>query len=119
MNFHTKALVKCCIYYLILLIDFFFLQCSWGSKPTPPGTASTPLPPPTPSHVPGFSLSGLAEYERQMALSKMSGAHAALLHQQGQHALKQAAAMGMGALGAGYGSGFPGVATTQHLMYYQ
>lgn len=90
------------------------LQCSWGSKPTPPGVASTPLPPPTPAHVPGFSLAtaSLAAYERQMALSKMG------MHQQGQHALKQAA-MGMGAPGAGYDTGFPGVATTQHLMYYQ
>ncbi|RDX65993.1 Oligouridylate-binding protein 1, partial [Mucuna pruriens] len=93
------------------------IKCSWGSKPTPPGTASTPLPPPTSTNVPGFSLAGLAAYERQMALSKMGGAHA-LMHQQGQHALKQAA-MGMGAPGAGYDARFQNVATTQHLMYYQ
>ena len=93
------------------------LQCSWGSKPTPPGTASTPLPPPTSAHVPSVSLADLAAYERQMALSKMGGAHA-LMHQQGQHALKQAA-MGMGAPGAGYDAGFQGVGTNQHLMYYQ
>lgn len=96
------------------------MQCSWGSKPTPPGTASTPLPPPASPHVPvpGFSLAGLAAYERQMALSKMNGAHALLQQQQNQHALKQAA-MGMGALGAGYGTGFPNVAVAQNLMYYQ
>lgn len=101
--------------YLMLLIDI--LQCSWGSKPTPPGTASTPLPPPASANVPGFSLAGLAAYERQMALSKMGGAHA-LMHQQGQHALKQVA-MGMGAPGAGYDARYQNVATTQHLMYYQ
>jgi nucleolysin TIA-1/TIAR len=100
-----------------LLIDI--LQCSWGSKPTPPGTASTPLPLPVSTHVPvpGLSLAGLAAYERQLALSKMNGTHV-LLQQQNQHALKQAA-MGMGAVGAGYGAGFPNAATTQHLMYYQ
>ncbi|KAK2412373.1 ubiquitin-specific protease ubp1 [Trifolium repens] len=95
------------------------IKCSWGSKPTPPGTASTPLPPPVSTHVPvpGLSLAGLAAYERQLALSKMNGTHV-LLQQQNQHALKQAA-MGMGAVGAGYGAGFPNAATTQHLMYYQ
>ncbi|MED6166112.1 ubiquitin-specific protease ubp1 [Stylosanthes scabra] len=82
------------------------VKCSWGSKPTPPGTASTPLPPPSTAHVPGFSPVGLAAYERQMALSKMGGAHAALLHQQSQHAAMKQAAMGMGA-------------PNQHLMYYQ
>lgn len=86
------------------------MQCSWGSKPTPPGTNSTPLPPPAVVHMPG--LNDLANYERQMALSKM-------MHPHGQHALK--AAMGMGAGGASqaiYDGGFPNVATTQQLMYY-
>ncbi|XP_027368398.1 oligouridylate-binding protein 1-like isoform X2 [Abrus precatorius] len=93
------------------------IKCSWGSKPTPPGTASTPLPPPASANVAGFSLASLAAYERQMALSKMGGPHA-LMHQQGQHSLKQAA-MGIGAPGAGYDARFQSVATTQHLMYYQ
>ncbi|XP_019443477.1 PREDICTED: oligouridylate-binding protein 1-like isoform X2 [Lupinus angustifolius] len=94
------------------------VKCSWGSKPTPPGIASAPLPLPTAAaNVPGFSLAGLAAYERQMALSKMGGVHA-LLHPQGQLALKQAA-MGMGAPGVGYDAGFQGVATSQHPMYYQ
>lgn len=69
--------------------------------------------------MPGLSAADFAAYERQMAL-KMGGAQA-LMHPQGQHALK--AAMGMGAAGAGqaiYDGGFPGVATTQQqLMYYQ
>ncbi|XP_061357614.1 oligouridylate-binding protein 1-like [Gastrolobium bilobum] len=84
------------------------MKCSWGSKPTPPGTASTPLAPPTAAQVPGFSPTTLAAYERQMALSKMGGAHA-FMHQQGQHS----------APGAGYGAGFQNVASNQHLMYYQ
>ncbi|KAH1216389.1 Oligouridylate-binding protein 1 [Glycine max] len=92
------------------------IKCSWGSKPTPLGTASTPLLPPS-ANVPGFSLAGLAAYERQMALSKMGGAHT-LMHQQGQHALKHVD-MGMGATGTGFDARFQNVATTQHLVYYQ
>lgn len=103
------------------LLDLHFvLQCSWGSKPTPPGTSSNPLPPPAAAHLPGFSAADLAAYERQIALSKMAGAQA-LMHPQGQYALKQAA-MGIGAAGANqavYDGGFQNVATTQHLMYYQ
>ncbi|KAH9652811.1 Oligouridylate-binding protein 1B [Citrus sinensis] len=91
--------------------------CSWGSKPTPPGTSSTPLPPPPAPHLPGFSATDLAAYERQIALSKIAGAQA-LMHPQAQHALK----LGMGAAGASQAiydsSGFQNVATTQQLMYY-
>ncbi|KAK9989856.1 hypothetical protein SO802_030095 [Lithocarpus litseifolius] len=96
------------------------IKCSWGSKPTPPGTSSNPLPPPAAAHMPGFSAADLAAYERQIVLSKMAGAQA-LMHPQGQYALKQAA-MGIGAAGANqavYDGGFQNVATTQHLMYYQ
>lgn len=98
------------------------LQCSWGNKPTPPGTTSAPLPPPTAAQFPFLSLSAadIVAYERQMALSKMGGAQA-LMHPQGQYALKQAA-MGMGSTGASqalYDGGFQGVGSTQHLMYYQ
>jgi len=96
------------------------IKCSWGSKPTPPGTSSNPLPPPAIAHMPGFSATDLVAYERQMALSKMAGAQA-LMHPQGQYALKQAA-MGIGAAGinqAVYDGGFQNVATTQQLMYYQ
>ncbi|KAJ4959316.1 hypothetical protein NE237_026427 [Protea cynaroides] len=92
------------------------IKCSWGSKPTPPGTVSTPLPPPFP---PGVSAAELLAYERQLAMSKMAGAQT-LMHPQGQHALKQAA-MGMGAAGASqaiYDGGFQNVAAAQQLMYY-
>ncbi|CAN0901248.1 Oligouridylate-binding protein 1 [Linum grandiflorum] len=93
------------------------IKCSWGSKPTPPGISSTPLPLP-PAGVgqnPGFSAAEVMNYERQMALSKM----ALMQHQQ----LRQAAAMGMGggsSQGIYDGTGFPGAATSQQqLMYYQ
>ncbi|KAJ7956010.1 Oligouridylate-binding protein like [Quillaja saponaria] len=96
------------------------MKCSWGSKPNPPGTTSTPLPLPAAAHLPALSATDLAAYGRQVALSKMGGAQA-LMHQQSHLALKQAA-MGMGAAGASqamYDGGFPSVATNQHLMYYQ
>ncbi|XP_077236445.1 oligouridylate-binding protein 1-like [Tasmannia lanceolata] len=95
-------------------------KCSWGSKPTPPGTLSTPLPPPSAAPFPGFSATDLLAYERQLALSKMGSGQAALMHAQGQHALKQAAmGMGTGASQAIYDGGFPNVAAAQQLMYYQ
>ncbi|CAN1136270.1 Oligouridylate-binding protein 1 [Linum perenne] len=100
------------------------IKCSWGSKPTPPGTSSTPLPPPAAAggQIPGYSAAELMNYERQMAMSKMGS-------MQSQHALRQAAVMGMGGGGGAVGSsqavydgsGFPGVATSsqQQFMYYQ
>ncbi|KAL0743685.1 hypothetical protein Bca4012_085198 [Brassica carinata] len=92
------------------------IKCSWGSKPTPPGTASNPLPPPAPAPVPGLTAADLLAYERQLALSKM-----ALMHPQGQHPLRQAA-HGINAAGANaamYDGGFQNVASAQQLMYYQ
>ncbi|XP_059633262.1 oligouridylate-binding protein 1 isoform X2 [Cornus florida] len=88
------------------------IKCSWGSKPTPPGTSSTPLPPPTAVHMAGLSATDLVAYERQMALSKMGGMQA-LMHPQGQ---RMAAA---GASQAIYDGGYPSIATTQPPMYYQ
>lgn len=86
------------------------LQCSWGSKPTPPGTSSTPLPPPSAAVFPGFSAADLVAYERQLALAKMGGAQA-LMHQQVQR---------MGAANpAIYDGGYPGIASTQPPMYFQ
>ncbi|XP_028752165.1 oligouridylate-binding protein 1B [Neltuma alba] len=90
------------------------IKCSWGSKPTPPGTASNPLPPPATAPLPGFSASDLLAYERQLAMSKMGGVHA-LMHPQGQHPLKQAALGGSQAI---YDGGFQNVAA-QQMMYYQ
>ncbi|KHG03546.1 Nucleolysin TIAR [Gossypium arboreum] len=96
------------------------IKCSWGSKPTAPGTSSSPLPPPAATPLAGLSATDLLAYERQLAMNKMGGVHA-LMHPQGQHPLKQAA-MGVGAAGASqaiYDGGFQNVAAAQQLMYYQ
>ncbi|PSS18121.1 Oligouridylate-binding protein like [Actinidia chinensis var. chinensis] len=95
------------------------IKCSWGSKPTPPGTSSNPLPPPAAAPLPGLPGTDLLSYERQLAMSKMGGVHT-LMHPQGQHPLKQAT-MGMGATGASqaiYDGGFQNIAAAQQLMYY-
>ncbi|XP_022980634.1 oligouridylate-binding protein 1B-like isoform X2 [Cucurbita maxima] len=95
------------------------IKCSWGSKPTPPGTASNPLPLPAMASTPGLSATDLLAYERQLSLSKMGGVHAALMHPQG-HPLKQAP-MGIGAAAASqalYDGGFQNI-SSQQLMYYQ
>ncbi|PSS20761.1 Oligouridylate-binding protein like [Actinidia chinensis var. chinensis] len=88
------------------------IKCSWGSKPTPPGTSSTPLPPPAAAHMPpGLSAADLVPYERQLALSKM-GAQA-MMQLQGQR---------IGAAGASqafYDGRYPGIATTQPSIYHQ
>ncbi|GFY98541.1 RNA-binding (RRM/RBD/RNP motifs) family protein [Actinidia rufa] len=92
------------------------IKCSWGSKPTPPGASSAPLPPPAvAAHRPDFSTADLVAYERQLALlSKMGGAGAqALMHLQGQRI------GGPGASQAIYDGGYPGIASTQQPMYYQ
>lgn len=99
------------------------IKCSWGSKPTVPGTASTPLPPPAlaPLHG-GLSATDLMAYERQVAMSKMGGFNALMHLPQGQHALKHASiAMGMGAANGASQAiyDFQNVAAAQQLMYYQ
>ncbi|CAK9324772.1 unnamed protein product [Citrullus colocynthis] len=96
------------------------IKCSWGSKPTPPGTTSNPLPLPAVGSTPGLSATDLLAYERQLAISKMGGVHAALMHPQGHHPMKPAP-MGMGAAAASqalYDGGFQNIAA-QQLMYYQ
>ncbi|KAK8485705.1 hypothetical protein V6N13_089147 [Hibiscus sabdariffa] len=55
-------------------INFVYeISCSWGSKPTPPGTGSNPLPPPA-APLSGLSATDLLAYERKLAMSKM-GVH--------------------------------------------
>ncbi|OAY76427.1 Oligouridylate-binding protein 1B [Ananas comosus] len=93
------------------------IKCSWGNKPTPPGTSSNPLPPPAAAAFPGLSASELLAYERTLAMSKM-GSSQALMQAQGQ--LKQAA-MGLSAQGASqaiYDGGFQSVSASQQMMYY-
>lgn len=97
------------------------IKCSWGSKPTPSGTSSTPLPPPV--QVPVFSAADLAAYERQLALSKMGGAQALMQAQAQGHLSLKPAAMSMGAAGIGqavYDGGFQNANPSHHqqLMYY-
>ncbi|KAE8655476.1 Oligouridylate-binding protein 1A [Hibiscus syriacus] len=96
------------------------IKCSWGSKPTPPGTTSNPLPPPAATLLPGLSATDILDYERQLAMNKMGSVHA-LMHPQGQHPLKQAA-MAVGTSGASqaiYDGRFQNIAAAQQLMYYQ
>nr|GMC78062.1 oligouridylate-binding protein 1B [Ipomoea batatas] len=96
------------------------IKCSWGNKPTPPGTASNPLSPPAPAPYQGLSAIDLLAYDRQVALAKMGGVHA-FVQPQGQLPPKQAS-MGMGVAGASqaiYDAGFQNMAAAQQLMYYQ
>lgn len=96
------------------------IKCSWGNKPTPPGTSSAPLPPPAIGvQMPGISAAELLAYERQLALAKMGGSQA-YMNQQAHLPLnlKPAGAMGMGAAGAMYDGSYPNVASSQQLMYY-
>jgi len=105
------------------------MKCSWGSKPTPPGTASNPLPPPAaatgPSFPGGLSAAELLAYERTLAMSKMGSSQAVLMHHAQKQAAAAAAAAAMGMAGpagaasqAIYDGGFQNVSATQQLMYY-
>ncbi|GAA0168862.1 hypothetical protein LIER_23480 [Lithospermum erythrorhizon] len=85
------------------------IKCSWGSKPTPPGTVSNPMAPPAAMQMLGFlSSDQVAAYERQLALAKM-GAAQALMH---PHAPRIAGSQPI------YDGGYPGIATTQPAIYY-
>lgn len=91
------------------------LKCSWGSKPTPPGTSSTPLPPPV--QPPYLQTNELLAYERQMQMMKPGPQ--ALMHPH-SHALKAMGGMsGAGGSQAIYDGGFQSVNAAQQLMYYQ
>uniref|UniRef100_A0A0E0LNB0 RRM domain-containing protein n=1 Tax=Oryza punctata TaxID=4537 RepID=A0A0E0LNB0_ORYPU len=92
------------------------IKCSWGNKPTPPGTTSAPLPPPA---APSVTAADLLEYQRTLALSKMASSQALLMQAQAQQHLKQAMGMGAGASQAMYNASFPNVGPSQQqLMYY-
>lgn len=107
-----------------------FVQCSWGSKPTPPGTVSNPLPPPaqpfqilpTTGMNQGYSPTELLAYQRQLALgpaavSGLSGQ--ALVHMTGQHGLA-AASIGLSSGGSqAMYDAYSGNSSRQHLMYYR
>lgn len=77
-----------------LIVVTIFMQCSWGSKPTLPGTLSLPLPPPPPMGpfqgvLPaginqGYSAADLLAYQRQILTQASTGrALLPLPHQQG------------------------------------
>ncbi|XP_076908241.1 oligouridylate-binding protein 1-like [Bidens hawaiensis] len=78
------------------------LKCSWGSKPTPPGSTSTPLALPVAGNNIGFSAMDIAAYKRLMALSKMTALMGGAANQ-----------------GAMHDGGYSGIAGTQAPMYYQ
>nr|CAD1844024.1 unnamed protein product [Ananas comosus var. bracteatus] len=84
------------------------MKCSWGTKPTPPGTVSNPLPPPvSPFQLlpAGYTATELLAYQRQLALSQAaaaSGAMAGLLSSGSQ---------------AMY-NGYPSSSSAQQHLYY-
>ncbi|CAN1792015.1 Oligouridylate-binding protein 1 [Linum perenne] len=92
------------------------MKCSWGSKPTPAGTISNPLPPPAAQPYQIITSDHLLIYQRQLALSQgLSGQ--ALVQFTGQHSL--AASMGLGsAVSQALYDGYPNSSAAQQLMYY-
>ncbi|MCO5557664.1 hypothetical protein L7F22_011233 [Adiantum nelumboides] len=87
------------------------VKCSWGTKPTPPGTSSGPLPLAAAPMLPlqglmaaglsqGYTPADLLAYQRQLALVQ-SGANA-LLPLPSQQGLN----MGLGGIGLGSRTGF-------------
>lgn len=92
------------------------MKCSWGSKPTPPGTASNPLPPPAaqyqilagPGMNHGYSTAELLAYQRQLA-----GSSQPHLQMQG-HASGQ---VSTGMASGGYNP-YSNASSGQQLMYY-
>ncbi|CAN1236092.1 RNA-binding protein 208 [Linum grandiflorum] len=98
------------------------MKCSWGSKPTPAGTVSNPLPPPpqqtyqiisSAASAAGYTAADLLIYQRQLALSQAAGLSGqALVQFTGQHGLGSAVSQ---ALYDGYPNSS---AAHQQLMYY-
>lgn len=100
------------------------IKCCWGNKPTPPGTSSNPLPPPSPSfHVmgaaglqQGYSVAGLLAYQRQLALNQAPSAPLAA-----PPGLAAASQVSVGLIPGGSQAiydGYPNSTSTQQLMYY-
>uniref|UniRef100_A0A453RKY6 RRM domain-containing protein n=1 Tax=Aegilops tauschii subsp. strangulata TaxID=200361 RepID=A0A453RKY6_AEGTS len=98
------------------------IKCSWGNKPTPPGTSSKPLPPPIASYQPiamagvpqGFTAAELLAYQRQLALSQAAAGQIA-----GQHGLAGQVSAGLLAAGSqALYDGYPSQTSAQQLMYY-
>ncbi|KAL2653903.1 hypothetical protein R1flu_022031 [Riccia fluitans] len=65
------------------------VKCSWGSKPTPPGTSSSPLPPPPPVGPfqgviaqaglnQGYTAADLLAYQRQLGMTQAATGRALL-----------------------------------------
>lgn len=113
----------------------FLLQCSWGSKPTPPGTSSLPLPPPPPP-VPsfqtlsaaginhGYSAADLLAYQRQITMAQGGSGRALLPLPQGMPVgVGQAAPLGGAGSRGIYDSFQPGAGLTSgalnqpHIFY--
>ncbi|KAF1865517.1 hypothetical protein Lal_00004893 [Lupinus albus] len=127
-HFSIRVIFALCRYS----IAYDCIRCSWGSKPTPPGTASNPLPPPAPAQpyqmLPtagmnqSYSPAELLAYQRQLALSQaaVSGLSGqALLQMTGQHGLAPASmGINLGASQAMY-DGYTGNSSRQQLMYYR
>ncbi|GJN15715.1 hypothetical protein PR202_gb02652 [Eleusine coracana subsp. coracana] len=100
------------------------IKCSWGNKPTPPGTTSKPLPPPVaapyqpavamPGVPQGFTAAELLAYQRQLALSQAAAGQIA-----GQHGLAGQVSAGLLAAGSqALYDGYPNQSSAQQLMYY-
>ncbi|EES15356.1 hypothetical protein BDA96_07G216100 [Sorghum bicolor] len=100
------------------------IKCSWGNKPTPPGTSSKPLPPPVAPYQPavampgvpqGFTAAELLAYQRQLALSQAAAGQIA-----GQHGLAGQVSAGLLAAAGSQAlyDGYPNQSSAQQLMYY-
>lgn len=96
------------------------IKCSWGSKATPPGTSSTPLPPPTVAQIQSLSAAELLAYQRQIELSKMAAqAQAQAQVQALMHHHSQGQRMGAAVTGVNQAIYDGGYAPSQPPMYYQ
>ncbi|XP_072990865.1 RNA-binding protein 208-like isoform X2 [Typha latifolia] len=97
------------------------MKCSWGTKPTPPGTVSNPLPPPVPpfqvlptQSLLGYTAAELLAYQRQLALSQALAGPMA-----GQHGLAGQVSGGLLSTGSqALYDGYPSQSSAQQLMYY-